>query len=574
LALTLLRMVSKGTCEMTNTPFSRLAELAEQLEQTTKRRELAALLADFLRELSPVEIPAAVRLTIGQIFPEWDERALNVSWKAVMAVVDELTDASLELRDEISAQAVDGGEVVYLLLARARSKPPSSPSLTILEVYQVFEEIAETAGTGSRARKEALLQGLLKRATAVEAKCLAKVVFQEMRHGVNEGLMLDGIAQAALVKTALVRRANQLWGDLGEVALVALTDGQAGLKKVGVRLFRPIKPMLAQTAESLTEAFARYQGRVALEYKLDGARVQIHRRGEQVRIYSRHLADVTASLPDVVAVVREGLAADEAILEGEAVAVDAKGRPLPFQHLMRRFRRKHAVAATVEEVPVQLYLFDALHINSRSLIDVPNDKRWMALEKAAGALNLVQRLTPETLEEGETFAEAAYRDGHEGVMVKDLASRYNAGVRGKAWLKFKHVISLDLVVVAADWGYGRRHGWLSNYHLAAWDAQTGEYLVVGKTFKGLTDAEFQAITERLLTLERSRKGGTVFVRPEVVVEVLFNEIQASSQYKSGLALRFARISRIRDDKPAAEADTVQTLRQLYERQFQYKGLLG
>jgi DNA ligase-1 len=283
---------------MSNTPFAKLAHLGEQLERTTKRLELATLLADFLRGLSPEEIPSAVRLTIGQVFPEWDGRALNVSWKAVMTVMDGLTDASPAVHDEISAQAVDGGEAVRMLLERARRQPPNSPPLTILEVFHTFEDIAETAGKGSRARKEALLRGLLIRASPVEAKYLTKVIYQEMRHGVSEGIMLDALAKAAGVKTRLVRRANQLWGDLGKVALVALTEGEAGLKKATVRLFHPLKPMLAQTAGDLTEAFERYKGRVALEYKLDGARVQIHQRGGEVRIYSRHLAEVTASLPD------------------------------------------------------------------------------------------------------------------------------------------------------------------------------------------------------------------------------------------------------------------------------------
>ncbi|MFB0535593.1 MAG: ATP-dependent DNA ligase, partial [Anaerolineae bacterium] len=386
---------------MDDTPFARLAHLGEQLERTTKRLELAALLADFLRGLSLEEIPSAVRLTIGQVFPEWDGRALNVSWKAVMRVMDGLTDASPAVRDEISAQAVDGGEAVRMLLERARRQPPGPPPLTILEVFHTFEDIAETAGKGSRARKEALLRGLLARATPVEAKYLVKVIYREMRHGVSEGIVLDAIAKAAGVKARLVRRANQLWGDLGEVALVALTEGEAGLKKATVRLFRPLKPMLAQTAEDLVEVFERYEGRVALEYKLDGARVQIHRRGDEVRIYSRHLAEVTASLPDVVAKVRDKLAAEEAILEGEAVAVDAQGRPLPFQHLMRRFRRKHAVAAAVKEIPIQLYLFDALYIDGKTLVDAPYKKRWAALGEAAGKLNLVRRLIPKTVEEGE-----------------------------------------------------------------------------------------------------------------------------------------------------------------------------
>jgi DNA ligase-1 len=407
----------------------------------------------------------------------------------------------------------------------------------------------------------------------VEAKYLAKIIYQDMRHGVSEGIMLDGIARAAGVKAGLVRRANQFWGDLGEVALVALMDGEAGLAQASLRLFRPIKPMLAQTAGDLGEAWERHAGRLALEYKLDGARVQIHRRGDQVRIYSRNLADVTASLPDVAGKVREKLAVSEAILEGEALAVDRQGRPLPFQHLMRRFRRKRDVEATVAEIPVRLHLFDLLYVEGRTLVDEDNEARWLELQATAGELGLVRRLLPSTLEEGEAFASQAYRDGHEGIMAKALDSAYSPGVRGKTWLKLKHVITLDLVVVAADWGYGRRHGWLSNYHLAVRDTESGEFLIVGKTFKGLTDVEFQEMTERLLTLEQSRQGGTVFVQPRVVVEVRFNEIQESSQYPSGLALRFARISHLREDKTPSEADTIQTLRQLYDQQFQFKGRL-
>jgi DNA ligase-1 len=558
---------------MSNTPFSRLAHLGERLEQTSKRHEMAALLADFLRELSPAEIPSAVRLTIGQVFPEWDGRALNLSWKAVMAVVHMLTDTSTDARDQMSAQAVDGGEFVFLLLEETRRQSPISPPLTILEVFHTLEGIAETSGRGSRARKEALLRNLLERATPIEAKFLTKVIYQEMRHGVSEGLMINGIAKAAGARTHLVRRANQLWGDLGEVALVALTEGEDRLSKAAVRLFRPLKPMLAQTVEDLPGAFERFEGHMALEYKLDGARVQIHRQQDQVRIYSRNLADVTTSLPDVVSEILNSPASTEFVLEGELIALDSHGRPLPFQHLMRRFRRKHDIGAAINEIPVQLHLFDALYVDGKQLVDAPYQERWAALAKASRGLNQVRRLLPRTLKEGEAFAHEAYHAGHEGVMVKDLSSAYSPGVRGQSWLKLKHLMSLDLVIVAAEWGYGRRHGWLSNYHLAALDQDTSDYLIVGKTFKGLTDTEFQDMTERLLALEWGRQRSTVLVQPKVIVEVLFNEIQESSQYRSGFALRFARIARLRDDKPPTEADTLQTLRQLYEQQFQYKGRL-
>lgn len=556
---------------MDGATFLQLANLGEQLEQTRKRKEMTALLAEFLQDLEPQEIPAAVRLTIGQIFPEWDGRALNISWKAMMAVVDELTDAPADVRAQASAEAVDGGQFVYMLLERARRQPPTSPPLMIMDVSHTFEEIAGTAGRGSRMRKESLLRELLERATPVEAKYLAKIIYGEMRHGVSEGLMLDAIAIAAGIKSRWVRRANQLWGDLGEVACVALTRGDAGLRSATVHLFRPLKPMLAQTANDLPEAFERFEGRLALEYKLDGARVQLHRRDEEVRIYSRNLTDVTDSLPDVVDHIKKFQVAKEFIVEGEAIAVDPLGRPLPFQHLMRRFRRKHAIATTAKEIPVELHLFDLLYLNGESLVDLPYQERWSALNSLVGGVNLIRRIVPETLEEGKEFAESARRAGHEGLMVKDLTSDYTPGVRGKSWLKVKHVMSLDLVIAAADWGYGRRHGWLSNYHLAVFDEETREFLVVGKTFKGLSDIEFQSMTERLLLLELRRQRSTVFVQPRIVVEVLFNEIQQSDQYRSGMALRFARIARIREDKNVAQADTLQTLRALYEQQFAYKG---
>jgi DNA ligase-1 len=558
---------------MTATPFARLAELAQQLEVTSKRGELAALLAAFLRELAPDEVPAAARLAIGRVFPEWDERSLNISWRTLTAIIDGLVELEPQTRETASAQAVDGGQYIQRLLEAGRREPPSQPPLAIEDVFRTFEEIAAAEGRGSRTRREILLESLFRRATALEAQILAKIIFQDMRHGVSEGIMLESISLAAGVPSRLVRRANQLWGDLGEVAVVALSEGQEGLKRAGVRLFRPLKPMLAQTAETLDEVFARYGRGFALEYKLDGARVQIHCRGDQVHIYSRNLAEVTGSLPDVAHEVRLHLAAHEAVLDGEAIAVDAADRPLPFQHLMRRFRRKHALAETIASIPVRLYLFDALYLDGEPLIDRPYTERWAALGRGAGGLSLVPRLIPACESEAQAFADSARFEGHEGVMAKELDSSYNPGVRGKAWLKLKHVLSLDLAIVAAEWGYGRRHGWLSNYHLAARDESTGDYLLVGKTFKGLTDLQFRQMTEGLLALERSRCGNTVLVHPQVVVEVVFNEIQESSSYPSGLALRFARIVRLRQDKAAEEVDSIHTLRRLYEQQFDFKGRL-
>jgi len=551
------------------TAFSQLAELGEKLAATRSRLELTRLVAELLQGLEPAEVLPAVRLILGQPFPAWEPRTLNLSWQAVSRVLNDLTAASEQEWRAAAAEAVDGGEAVQKLLERARRIPILPPPLSLGEVYATLVQIAESVGTGSRQKKESLLQGLLLRATPLEAKYLVKNIIAEMRYGVNEGLMLEAIAAAASAKPALVKRAHMFWGDLSEVAEVALREGGAGLKKATVRLFHPLQPMLAQTVETMAEALGEQgsgQASAALEYKLDGARVQIHKRGEKVCIYSRQLAEVTPSLPEIVDWVRGGVAASDAILEGEAIAVDSEGRPLPFQQVMRRFGRVHDVAQMVQDMPVALYLFDLLYADGKGYVDVPYAERWEALGLIAPRLKRAPRLVPTSLEEAERFAQEAYEAGHEGVMVKQLSSQYTPGLRGRHWLKLKHTLSLDLVIVAADWGYGRRHRWLSNYHLAAWDEEKGHFLEVGKTFKGLTDAEFEDMTQRLLTLEKARRGGTVWVEPRIVVEVLYNELQESPRYEAGLALRFARIGRLREDKSPHQADTIQTLRRLYARQ--------
>jgi DNA ligase-1 len=556
---------------MKQTNFEKLALLGERLEKTTGRLLLTEMIAQFLKQLAIDEVPAGLRLLIGQVFPEWDQRALNLSWRTVSKIVNDLTKPTEEDQQAVHSQAVDAGEAVRMLLQGSRKSPVQPPPLTILEVYGTFEEIAETSGKGSRARKEEFLRSLLLRATPLEAKYLVKNVIREMRHGVSEGISLEAIALASGAEKKVVRKANMLSGDLGEVAATALRKGESGLQEIRPRLFQPLKPMLAQAAKDLGEAFEYHRGNMALEYKLDGARVQIHKDGTEVKIYSRNLSEVTRSLPEIAEEVRKAARWNGAILEGEVIAVDAEGRPLPFQHLMRRFRRVHEITETAHEVPVQLHLFDILYREGQSLVDLPYRERWQILEQTKGDLQTVRRELPRNTSEGEAFAQHAYRDGHEGLMAKHLDSPYRPGVRGRAWFKIKQVISLDLVIVAADWGYGRRHGWLSNYHLAARDEDEGTFVAVGKTFKGLTDKEFEEMTERLLTLETHRRGGTVFVEPKVVVEVLFNEIQASSRYESRLALRFARISRLREDKAPQEADTIQTMRQIFHQQLEQKG---
>jgi len=545
--------------------FAEFAELGEKLEATPVRKAMSALVAEYLRSVSESEIAPAARMTIGRVFPERQGRPLNLSGGSVVRVVNQVVKTSAEQRQVIASEAVDFGQSVQMILERGARMRPSSSPLALEEVWSALKDVAAASGPGSRQRKDEILRALLQRATPLEAKYIVKVAVGEMRHGVSEGLLLDAIALAADAPPKLVRRANMLVGDVGAVAEVALLKGREGLERSSVELGRPIKPMLAQTAASVGEAFDLLGPQLALEYKLDGARVQIHKDGQRVWLFSRRLSDLTASLPEVREEIAQAVTTDAAILEGEVIAVDLArdGRPLPFQHVMRRLGRTRDIEAMREQVRVKVHLFDVLYADGKVLVDRPYRERVETLQRVRGSIPLVERLLPSSVAEGEAFLSAARTAGHEGVMAKELDSPYTLGVRGRHWLKIKPVVTLDLVVVAADWGYGRRHGWLSNYHLAARDEESGELLEVGKTFKGLTDEEFRRMTERLLALKVGEARGTVFVRPEVVVEVAFNNVQDSPHYKSGLALRFARILRFRPDKTAAEADTIQTMYHLH-----------
>lgn len=535
--------------------FSAFSDLCEELATTPSRLQRTRLVAEYMRRLAPGEVAIAARLLLGRAFPEAQGRRLSLGGRAVWQAVEAAGGAPAA---GAWAGAADFGELVRQVMPAA----PAGPPLTLEGVHAAFTAIAALSGGGSRRHRVALLSDLFRRAAPREAKYLAKIIVGEMRHGVHEGIVLDGIAALAGVPSQAVRRAQQALGDIGRLAELVKTD-PAALASIGVRLFHPIKPMLAQSSADVAAAFAALGGRLALEWKLDGARVQIHKQGARVRIFSRRLHDITRSLPDVVDAVARHAAADTAVYEGEVIAV-AEGRVLPFQELMRRFRRVRDIDSAARAVPVQLHLFDLLYLGERPLLDHAAGERWEALQAARGSLTAIPHALPASPAEGEVFYQAALAAGHEGVMAKALDSAYTPGLRGAAWLKIKRSVTLDLVIVAADWGSGRRHGWLSNYHLAARDPASGRLEPVGKTFKGPTDAEFQAMTERLLRLRTGEEHGTVFVRPDVVVEVRFDAVQNSPHYPCGMALRFARIVRVRADKGAADADTVDTLRRLMD----------
>jgi DNA ligase-1 len=331
--------------------------------------------------------------------------------------------------------------------------------------------------------------------------------------------------------------------------------------------------MLAEMADGLDEVLKQHGGRSGFEFKYDGARIQIHRKNEEVKVFSRRLTDVTDSVPDIVQLAKMRVGSSKYVVEGEVVATGQDGRPLPFQDLMRRFRRVHEIEAMVKNIPLNLYLFDVIYLDGNLLIDVPYEKRWAILSDLTGNELLATRTITGDVVEAKKLMEASIKSGHEGLMAKDLKSTYTPGVRGKKWFKIKPAETLDVVIVAADWGSGRRKGWLSNYHLGVRDETTGEYMVVGKTFKGLTDREFTEITPKLLELRTKETEYTVYVKPSIVVEVAFNEIQHSPHYRSAFALRFARITRFRDDKRPQDADTLQRLSQLYQNQFRFKSTI-
>lgn len=561
-----------------STSFKELAELCEKLEATTKRITMINLISSFLRKLKQDEIGPAVRLIIGRIFPAWSQETLEISWRTIMKIIKNLTNASSKDISEAFSKTGDPGDMAKTLMEKSKAIKQvtllQSP-LTILDVYKCFLSIANAKGPGSKKKKEGLLYGLMSRASPLEVKYIIKDILGEMRHGVSEGLMEEAIAKFSNASLEQVKRAHMLLGDLGDIAYIASTRGAQWLKKVRMRLFHPIKPMLAQPIESVKEALKEHGGKTAFEYKLDGARVQIHLKNEKVTIFSRRLTNVTRSLPDVAKLILDKIKADEAILEGEVIAIGEEGKPLPFQHLMRRFHRVKDIEKMVKEIPVKLYLFDVLYFNKKMMIDEPYIKRWEYLKEISGNIQLTPRIITSDSKEAQKFFEKSKREGHEGLVAKKLDSNYTPGIRGKKWLKIKGILdTLDLVIIAADWGYGRRHEWLSDYYLAARDERTGEFLVVGKTFKGLTDEEFKEMTKRLLELKIAETRGTVYVKPEIVVEVAFDEIQKSPKYESGFALRFARITRIREDKGPDEADNIEKVREIYEKQFKGKAKIS
>ncbi|MBX3269012.1 MAG: ATP-dependent DNA ligase [Sandaracinaceae bacterium] len=503
-----------------------MVDTSGRVAATRSRREKEALLAALLTRLAPDEIAPGIAYVSGAL----PQGRIGVGWAA--------------LRD------LDAGP------------PAAAPSLAIREVHARLDALAAIEGAGSKRRREEALGALFARATADERRFLVALLGGELRQGAQTALVLEAAARASGIDAATLRRAAMLAGDAAQVATAALTEGEAALARFRLTPLTPILPMLASPSEGVDDALGAL-GAAALEVKLDGARVQIHKAGAEVRVWSRKLHDVTDRVPEIVEAVA-ALPARELILDGEAIALDADGRPHPFQTTMRRFGRRTNVAAMRETLPLAHLAFDLLFLDGAPLLDAPACERFAALDAVVPAAARVERRVTDDPDEAARFYDEVLARGHEGLMAKRLDAPYEAGRRGAAWLKVKPAHTLDLVVIAVEDGSGRRRGWLSNLHLAAREPRDGTFVMLGKTFKGMTDELLAWQTERLGALALGRDGHVTHVRPELVVEIALAGVQASPIYPAGLALRFARVRRYRPDKSARDAATIDEVRALFD----------
>jgi ATP-dependent DNA ligase I len=492
--------------------LSEIAAVSREVAATSGRRAKVTLLANALRNAGPLEVPVAVAYLSGEL----PQRQIGVGWAAL----------------------------------REAPPPAAEPSLSLGDVDASFSAIGAVAGKGSTAQRRRLVRDLFATATADEQRFLMGLLSGELRQGALDGVMADAVAEAFGVPASAVRRAVMLSGSLGTAATAALSGS---LDAIGLQVGRPVRPMLAASAPSIEAALEKAGTPAAVEWKLDGIRVQAHVADGSVRLFTRTLDEITGRVPEVVAALAE-LPVSAAVLDGELIALQNDGRPLPFQDTAAR------AASATGDVPLSAFMFDILHVDGTDLIDLPGTARAAHLARVVPSSLRAPRLETSSLASAEEFFADAVARGHEGVVVKSLASAYEAGRRGSGWVKVKPRHTLDLVVLAVEWGHGRRRGWLSNLHLGA--RSPDGFVMLGKTFKGLTDSLLEWQTARLLELEDHRDSYTVYVRPELVVEIAFDGVQRSPRYPGGLALRFARVLRYREDKSPAEADTIETVRAL------------
>jgi len=545
--------------------FREFAEFCESIEKITSTLELTARISEFIRKIEDEQdLYNVVLFIMGRIYPTWDERELGVGVGLLYEALENVSGKKKGRIEDLVRELGDLGLVSARLVGERSMLTLEFEELTIKRLREIFDEISGLTGEGSRKRKILLLTGLYGQSTPLEAKYITRLIMNEMRLGVGEGIVRDAIARAFGVSEEIVERAYMITNDLGKVAVIAKKYGRKGLEELKVQLGIPVKMMLAQVAESFEEAIR--SGNIAVEWKFDGSRVQIHWGNGILKIYSRKLENVTNALPEIVEEVKKNVK-EGVILDGEVIAVK-DGRPMPFQHVLRRFRRKHDVLKMVEKIPLQLYVFDVLYANGE-VIDMPLKERRNILKEYVNEserLKIAEQIITDEKGTIERIFNEAVNAGHEGVMLKNPSSPYIPGKRGKHWLKLKSVMeTLDLVVVGGEWGEGKRSHLISSYELACLDT-TGKLLKVGRVATGFTDEDLEELTEIFKQIIVYRHGKIVEFLPKYVFEVAYQEIQKSPKYESGYALRFPRFIRLRDDKDVNEADTIERIEKLYELQ--------
>lgn len=547
------------------TSFGDFANVCSRIEEISSSLEMTSVVAELLEQVDDDELDIATRFIMGHVFPTWSEKELGIGPSLLYSAISRASSLPVKRIEEFVKDTGDVGKATEKAITSGKmySKIFSQEELSIRDVYQQFQKIAQLTGKGSQNAKIKNLQYLFGTARPIESIYIARLSIEELRIGVGEGIVRNAIARAFNVPEDLVERGYMLTNDFGLVAYTAKKEGKQGLEKLGVVLGRPLKMMLAQITPGIKEAVEE-MGALAVEWKFDGARVQIHKNSNDVTIYSRRLENVTSSLPDIVKIVNSNVSAKNAILDGEAVALGKDNRPMAFQEILRRFRRKYDVSATALEIPLYLNLFDILYLNGESLIDIPLIQRRKKLEEVCHKSIVAEQTITDNAAIVEEIYEEALAAGHEGVMLKNPSSFYTPGKRGKNWLKLKPIMeTLDLVVIGGEWGEGRRANLIGSYLLACRDPDTDRFLSIGRVATGITDEQLEELTNLFKELVISEKGIHVEFEPKIVFEVAFEEIQKSPNYDSGYALRFPRLVNVRSDKSAQDADSIERVESLY-----------
>jgi len=554
---------------MSDTRFLDFAEVCSKIEEISGSIAITEIVSDFLRGLDDEELSIVAHFIMGKVFAEWSPYEMGVGPGLLYDAVKQAFGAGKTKINRALRSTGDIGKSLEILAGNRRQQTLFVEDLTIKKVNASFIEIAKKGGTGSQKRKVRLLVDMLLQASPLEARYFSRLVLEELRIGVGEGIVRDAIAKAFEVDLELVERALMLTNDPGVVATFAKKYGNDGLESVELFPGRPVKMMLAQIAGGIEDALTEFES-PAVEWKFDGTRVQIHKDGDVIRIYSRKLENVTKSIPEIVSIVEEKLGGNNFILDGEVIAIDEGGKPRPFQDILRRFRRKHRVEQMRNLIPLHLHIFDILYLDGRTLIDLSLSERREILEGIAVSDDAP--IAKQYLQENAVAIEKIYNEalhaGHEGIMVKNRDSRYTPGKRGKNWLKIKPLMeTLDLVVVGGEWGEGRRVNLIGSYRLACLDPGQDNLLEIGHVGTGLTDEKLLEFTELFSDLILNETGSRIEFKPEIVFEVAYEEIQTSTKYDSGYALRFPRLLRLREDKSVADADTIERIEQLYEERL-------